>query len=67
MKLAKGDAEWSSMAAYRISQPSATVASGPAPSQAPSLDHLHQLSQQMETVWTDSATSVRLKKRIVRR
>lgn len=45
------------MAAYRISQPSATVASGPAPSQAPSLDHLHQLSQQMETVWTDSATS----------
>jgi hypothetical protein len=33
---------------------------------APSLEELYQLSQQLETIWTDPATSVRLKKRIVR-
>lgn len=36
------------------------------PSPTPSLEDLHQLSQQLETIWTDLATSVRLKKRIVR-
>jgi DNA invertase Pin-like site-specific DNA recombinase len=46
----------------RIEQHSGTVAFGP----APSLEDLHQLSEQLETIWIDSATSVRLKKRIVR-
>ena len=46
----------------RIEEHSDIVASGP----APSLEDLHQLSQQLETIWTDSATSVRLKKRILR-
>ena len=40
------------------------AATDPAP--APSLEDFHQLSQQLETIWTDSTTSVRLKKRIVR-
>jgi hypothetical protein len=29
-------------------------------------EHLHQLANQLEAIWTDPATSVRLKKRIVR-
>jgi len=33
---------------------------------AASMEELYQLSQQLETIWTDPATSVRLKKRIVR-
>jgi Recombinase len=35
-------------------------------SPAASLEDLNQLSQQLETIWTDPATSVRLKKRIIR-
>jgi DNA invertase Pin-like site-specific DNA recombinase len=46
----------------RIEQHSGTVAFAP----APSFEDLHQLAQQLETIWTDSGTSVRLKKRIVR-
>jgi DNA invertase Pin-like site-specific DNA recombinase len=46
----------------RIEQHGAAVAPGP----AASLEDLYQLSQQLETIWTDPATSVRLKKRIVR-
>ncbi|HUZ95593.1 MAG TPA: recombinase family protein, partial [Edaphobacter sp.] len=46
----------------RIEQHGAAI--DPAPT--PSLEDLHQLSQQLETIWTDRATSVRLKKRIVR-
>jgi DNA invertase Pin-like site-specific DNA recombinase len=46
----------------RIEQHGAAVAPGP----AASLEHLYQLSQQLETIWTDPVTSVRLKKRIVR-
>ena len=33
---------------------------------AASMEELYQLSQQLETIWADPATSVRLKKRIVR-
>jgi DNA invertase Pin-like site-specific DNA recombinase len=36
------------------------------PCPAASLEDFQQLSQQLETIWTDPATSVRLKKRIVR-
>ena len=39
---------------------------GAAPSATPSLEEFHKLSQQLETIWTDPATSVGLKKRIVR-
>jgi DNA invertase Pin-like site-specific DNA recombinase len=46
----------------RIEQHGAAVDPGP----AASLEDFYQLSQQLETIWTDSATSVRLKKRIVR-
>ena len=46
----------------RIEQHGATVAPGP----AASLEDFSQLSQQLETIWTDPSTSVRLKKRIVR-
>jgi hypothetical protein len=46
----------------RIEQHGATAA----PTATPSLEEFHQLSQQLETIWTDPATSVRLKKRIVR-
>jgi DNA invertase Pin-like site-specific DNA recombinase len=46
----------------RIEQHCATSA----PGAVPSFEDLHQLSHQLETIWTDSATSVRLKKRIVR-
>ena len=46
----------------RIEQHGAAVAPGP----AASLEDFYQLSQQLETIWTDPATSVRLKKRIVR-
>lgn len=45
-----------------IEQHGAAIDPGP----TPSLEDLHQLSQQLEIIWTDSATSVRLKKRIVR-
>lgn len=45
-----------------IEQHGATIDPGP----APSLEDLHQLSQKLETIWTDPATSVRLKKRVVR-
>lgn len=46
----------------RIEQHGAAVDPGP----AASLEDFYQLSQQLETIWTDPATSVRLKKRIVR-
>ena len=46
----------------RIEQHGAAVAPGP----AASLEDFYQLSQQLETIWTDPSTSVRLKKRIVR-
>jgi hypothetical protein len=46
----------------RIEQHGAAIDPGP----AQSLEDLHQLSQKLETIWTDPATSVRLKKRIVR-
>jgi hypothetical protein len=46
----------------RIEQHDAAVDPGP----AASLEDLYQLSQQLGTIWTDPATSVRLKKRIVR-
>jgi DNA invertase Pin-like site-specific DNA recombinase len=46
----------------RIKQHGATAA----PMATPSLEEFHHLSQQLETIWTDPATSVRLKKRIVR-
>ena len=46
----------------RIEQHGAAADASP----APSLEDLYQLSQQLETIWTDPATSVRLKKRIVR-
>ena len=46
----------------RIAQHGATAA----PTATPSLEECHQLSQQLESIWTDPATSVRLKKRIVR-
>ncbi len=46
----------------RIEQHGAAVDPGPAASRK---DFYH-LSQQLETIWTDPATSVRLKKRIVR-
>ncbi len=36
------------------------------PSPTLSLEDLHRLSQQLETIWTDPATSARLKKRMVR-
>jgi hypothetical protein len=47
---------------YRIEQHGAAVNPGPAASR----EDFYQLSQQLETIWTDPATSVRLKKRIVR-
>jgi DNA invertase Pin-like site-specific DNA recombinase len=46
----------------RIEQHGDAVKLGP----AASLEDFHQLSQQLETIWTDPATSMRLKKRIVR-
>jgi hypothetical protein len=46
----------------RIEQHGATAA----PTPTPSLEEFHKLSQQLETIWTHPATSVRLKKRIVR-
>jgi DNA invertase Pin-like site-specific DNA recombinase len=46
----------------RIEQHGTAIDPGP----APSLEDFHQLSQQLETIWTDPDTSVRLKKRIVR-
>ncbi|MFZ0864991.1 MAG: hypothetical protein WCA27_19285 [Candidatus Sulfotelmatobacter sp.] len=46
----------------RIEQHDAAVAPGP----AASLEDFYQLYQQVETIWTDPDTSVRLKKRIVR-
>jgi hypothetical protein len=46
----------------RIEQHRATADASP----AASLEDLDQLSQQLETIWADPATSVRLKKRIVR-
>jgi DNA invertase Pin-like site-specific DNA recombinase len=46
----------------RIEQHGATADANP----AASMEELYQLSQQLETIWTDPATSVRLKKRIVR-
>jgi hypothetical protein len=46
----------------RVEQHSAAVDPGP----AASLEDFYQLSQQLETIWIDPATSVRLKKRIVR-
>ena len=46
----------------RIEQHGAAIEPRP----SPSLEDLHQLSQQLETIWTDPATSARLKKRIVR-
>jgi DNA invertase Pin-like site-specific DNA recombinase len=46
----------------RIEQHGAAADASP----AASLEELYQLSQQLETIWTDPATSVRLKKRIVR-
>ena len=46
----------------RIEQHGAAADASP----AASLEELYQLSQQLETLWTDPATSVRLKKRIVR-
>ena len=46
----------------RIEQHGAAADASP----AASLEDLDQLSQQLETIWTDPATSVRLKKRIVR-
>ena len=46
----------------RIEQHRATADASP----AASLEDLDQLSQQLETIWADPATSVQLKKRIVR-
>jgi hypothetical protein len=46
----------------RIEQHGAAADANP----AASLEDLDQLSQQLETIWTDPATSMRLKKRIVR-
>jgi DNA invertase Pin-like site-specific DNA recombinase len=46
----------------RIEQHDAAVDPGPAASQ----EDFYQLSQQLEMIWTDPATSVRLKKRVVR-
>jgi DNA invertase Pin-like site-specific DNA recombinase len=46
----------------RIGQHRAATAAGPAASR----EDLDQLCQQLETIWTDPASSVRLKKRIVR-
>ena len=46
----------------RIEQHGAAIDAGP----AASLEDFSQLTQQLETIWTDPATSVRLKKRIVR-
>ena len=46
----------------RIEEHGAGVDPGP----AASLEDFHQLSQQLEAIWTDPATSMRLKKRIVR-
>ena len=46
----------------RIEQHGAAADANP----AASMEELYQLSQQLETIWTDPATSVRLKKRIVR-
>jgi DNA invertase Pin-like site-specific DNA recombinase len=46
----------------RIEQHGAAADASP----AASLEELYQLSQQLETIWADPATSVRLKKRIVR-
>jgi len=46
----------------RIEQHGAAADANP----AASLEDLYQLSQQVETIWTDPATSMRLKKRIVR-
>jgi len=46
----------------RIEQHGAAADANP----AASLEDLCQLSQQLETIWTDPATSMRLKKRIVR-
>jgi DNA invertase Pin-like site-specific DNA recombinase len=45
----------------RIEQHGAAADANP----AASMEELYQLSQQLETIWTDPATSVRLKKRIV--
>jgi hypothetical protein len=47
---------------YASSNTGAAVAPGP----TASLEDFHQLSQQLETIWTDPDTSLRLKKRIVR-
>jgi DNA invertase Pin-like site-specific DNA recombinase len=46
----------------RIEQQGAPAGASP----AASVEDLAQLSQQLETIWTDPATNVRLKKRIVR-
>jgi hypothetical protein len=46
----------------RIEQHSATIDQAPATSG----EDLHQLANQLESIWTDPATSARLKKRIVR-
>ena len=46
----------------RIEQHGAAADASP----AASLEELYQLSQQLDTIWADPATSVRLKKRIVR-
>jgi DNA invertase Pin-like site-specific DNA recombinase len=46
----------------RIEQHGAALPPGP----AASLEDFHQLSQQLETIWADPDSSVRLKKRIVR-
>jgi DNA invertase Pin-like site-specific DNA recombinase len=46
----------------RIEQHSAAIDQAPATSG----EDLHQLANQLESIWTDSATSARLKKRIVR-
>jgi hypothetical protein len=46
----------------RIEQHGAATDANP----AASLEDLYQLSQQLETIWADPATSVRLKKRMVR-
>ena len=46
----------------RIEQHSAAIDQDP----TPTMDDFHRLAQQVETIWTDPATSARLKKRIVR-
>lgn len=46
----------------RIEQHGAAIDQDP----TPTMDDFHRLAQQVETIWTDPATSARLKKRIVR-